>query len=61
MKTEQEPTFNNHVYHPTRKDGFDRNLRKLNFLDFLHGVRCICDKCCEKFESSRKYKKQIDK
>ncbi len=55
-----EPSYQNHAYHPTRKDGADRNLHKINYNDWLSGVRCICNNCCEKFESSRVYKARVN-
>ena len=48
-----EPTYENHVYHPHRLDGLDRNLRKINRADWINGVRCTCADCCAKYESSR--------
>jgi hypothetical protein len=42
-------------YHPHRKDGLDRNLRRLNEADFRAGSRCTCDDCVAKYEDSRKY------
>lgn len=56
-----EPTYESHVYHPTRKDRLDRNLRKLNRADWNNGVRCVCPECREKYESSRIYAERIRK
>lgn len=58
---EPEPTFENHVYHPTRPDGLDRNLRKLNRADWDRGCRCVCTDCCAKYESSRIRAERIKK
>ena len=41
----EEPTYKNHVYHPHRSDGLDRNLRKLNKADWDNGFRCTCKAC----------------
>lgn len=49
---QEEPTFENHEYHPHDPTGCDRNLRKLNYADWLSGFRCTCDDCCQKFKSS---------
>ena len=55
MNKEDEPTYESHEYHPTRVDGLDRNLRKLNRADWNDGYRCICKACCEDYESSRRH------
>ena len=56
MNKEDEPTYESHEYHPTRVDGLDRNLRKLNRADWNNGYRCICKACCEAYESSRNHR-----
>lgn len=55
----QEPTYDEHTYHPTRKDGSDRNLRKINRADWLNGWRCVCPECQKQFQSSRDYAARI--
>ena len=55
----KEPTYANHVYHPHRLDGLDRNLRKLNKADWENGFRCTCEECCSTYESSRKHAKRF--
>jgi hypothetical protein len=42
-------------YHPHRKDGLDRNLRRINEADFLAGTRCTCAECVDQYEESRKH------
>jgi len=49
-----EPTYESHTYHPHHPSGCDRHLRRLNKADWESGYRCTCDKCCSRFESSRK-------
>ena len=51
-----EPTYENHMYHPHRPDGLDRNLRKLNKADWEYSIRCTCKACCASYESSRKHR-----
>ena len=58
MNKEDEPTYESHEYHPTRVDGLDRNLRKLNRADWNDGFRCICKACCEAYESSRNHRQR---
>jgi hypothetical protein len=57
MKT--EPTYEAHTYHPTRKDGLDRNLRRINRADWLNGIRCVCPDCRNRYQSSRDYATRI--
>lgn len=47
-------------YHPHRKDGLDKNLRRLNEADFLAGARCTCEDCCAKYADSREHLKFIE-
>lgn len=53
-------TEDRRIYHPHRKDGLDRNLRRLNEADYLAGSRCTCDDCLLKYEDSRKHLRSIE-
>ena len=49
------------AYHPHRKDGLDRNLRRLNEADYLAGYRCTCDDCVRQYEDSRAYLRFVNR
>lgn len=46
-------------YHPHRKDGLDKNLRRLNGADYRVGARCTCEECLNLYEDSRKWARTI--
>ncbi len=46
-------------YHPHRKDGLDKHLRRINENDFRAGTRCTCPDCCAKYEECRAHRQFI--